>query len=322
MKKYLVVTIDTEPDCSSTWAYSDPLTFSGMKIGIGQRLHPLFMNYGVRPTYLINSVVLEHRPSVELLRSLPGEYELGTHLHCEFIEPQKQYYDYAGKKGEANQCFLPPEIEFQKLENITNLFKNCFGKPPVSYRAGRFSAGANTIASLRELGYLVDTSVTPFVNWNDKTREQPIDFSNAPGQPYFVKEGTISGIDVDSDFLEIPLSIIELELGEGKTKAVWLRPYYSSLEDMTLVVNELERKNCDLEVVTFNLMFHNVEVIAGKNRYTQTEEECMNYLRQLEGFFTFCKHRDIEFVTLEKLYEIYSNNRVAIKKFSGKFAFG
>ncbi len=116
--KYLTISIDTEPDCSDTWALSDPLTFTGMDVGIGERLHPLFLKYGVRPTYLINSIVLEHEPSVDVLRNLDGSYELAPHMHCEFIEPEKLYDDYAGIKMKGNQCFLDPGIGFQKLENI------------------------------------------------------------------------------------------------------------------------------------------------------------------------------------------------------------
>ena len=119
MKKFLTVTIDVEPDCSPSWHYSSPLAFTGVHKGIKERLQPLFNEFGIPPTYLINNVVLEDEASCNTLSGLDGAYELGTHLHPEFIGPEKLFDDYAGRKGEANCCFLDPELEFQKLENIT-----------------------------------------------------------------------------------------------------------------------------------------------------------------------------------------------------------
>src|SRR4029077_1486953 len=103
-------------------------------------LHPLFREFGIRPTYLINNVVLEDHESTEVFKSLPGDYELGSHLHGDFIEPGKIHKDYSGKDGLVNQCFLEPEVEYGKLKNLTALFTERFGYSPVSFRAGRFSA--------------------------------------------------------------------------------------------------------------------------------------------------------------------------------------
>jgi hypothetical protein len=136
VKIYLCISIDVEPDCSKNWLYSTPLAFKGISDGIGKILHPLFKQFGLEPTYLINNVVLEDDESVALFRSLNGKYELGTHLHADFIEPEKLHQDYSGKDGLVNQCYLEPEIEFAKLKNLTSMFVNRFGYSPVSFRAG------------------------------------------------------------------------------------------------------------------------------------------------------------------------------------------
>jgi hypothetical protein len=208
MKKFLTISIDVEPDCSADWSYSNPLAFRGMHEGIGKILQPLFVRYGIKPTYLINNVVMEDPCSVDLLNKLGGEYELGTHLHPEFIAPDKQFSDYAGKSARRNCCFYPPDIEREKLVNITNLFEKSFGYRPTSFRAGRFSAGPNTMKTLRELDYKVDTSITPHMRWNDHTREKPVDFTKAPEQPYFIGEDNIlSKSSEKSGLLEIPVTI-------------------------------------------------------------------------------------------------------------------
>lgn len=316
MKKFLVITIDVEPDCSSTWHYSDPLTFRGVTEGITQRLQPLFNKYNIVPTYLINNVVLENAESIQAFKSLQGRYELGTHLHPEFIEPGKQVHNYAGKKGEANCCFYPPDIEFEKIKSITDLFERQFGYKPTAFRAGRYSAGSNTISSLAKLGYLVDTSVTPHICWDDATREKPVDFTNAPEQPYFMDEASIVRENKNGPILQAPISIAlkkrnpakELIVSGGgllhpvrKHKPLWLRPYYSPVEDMIFIYEQYTATYQNRDCIVYNMMFHNVEVLPGLSPYTHTEEESKVYLSQLEKFFIFCRQNNVSGIGISDL---------------------
>ena len=320
MKTYLVVTIDTEPDCSPDWRYSNPLSFRGVETGIGQRLHPMFLEYGVIPTYLVNNVVMEDGPSVEVLRNLPGNYELGAHLHPEFVEPDRTFSDYAGKKGEANCCFYPPAVETAKIGTITALFEKCFGYRPTSFRAGRYSAGLNTMNSLRHYGYRVDTSVTPHVRWEDPTREAPVDFSGAPEQPYFMSANDISKEDPSGNLLQVPISIALkrrnplkelLSSGAGllhpyrRYKPVWLRPYYSPSPGLIDIAGQYRREWSGKETVVLNMMFHNVEVLPGLSPYSKTEQDCRDYLASLGAFFDFCRREAIEGIAISKLYDIF-----------------
>jgi hypothetical protein len=320
MKRYLVVTIDVEPDCSPTWHYADPLTFSGISEGIARILQPLFNRYNITPTYLINNVVLEDRDSVETFRRLDGKYELGTHLHPEFILPDKKYEGYAGKKATANCCFYPPDIEFEKIRNITLLFEQALGYRPRVFRAGRYSAGLNTMQSLRQLGYLVDTSVTPHVCWNDPSRERPVDFNLAPEQPYWLHRGSITREDPDGDLLEVPVSIAlrprnmlrEMIVSAGglrhplrRSKACWLRPYYSSTPQLLDIARRSIPAGPDRGTTVLNMMFHNVEVMPGLSPYSLTGRDCRKYLQQLEDFFSFCRQEGIESVALSDLYHVF-----------------
>ncbi|HEU5164332.1 MAG TPA: hypothetical protein VFU29_02260 [Chitinophagaceae bacterium] len=316
MKKFLVITIDVEPDCSSTWHYSNPLTFKGVTEGIAQRLQPLFNKYDIIPTYLINNVVLENKESVSILKNLTGRYELGTHLHPEFIEPEKKFDNYAGKKGTDNSCFYPPQIEFEKIKNITFLFEQQFDYKPTAFRAGRYSAGSNTIKSLVKLNYLVDTSVTPHICWNDATREQPVDFTDAPEQPYFIDAENIIHEINSSNILQVPISITLKERnplkefiisGAGllharrKYKPIWLRPYYSPFEDMLFLYHQYLSSYSTRDCIVFNMMFHNVEVLPGLSPYTNTDEDCERYLTELERFLIFCRKNEVINIGLSDL---------------------
>lgn len=302
---YFTVTIDVEPDCTPTWHYSNPLRFDGVKIGIKERLQPLFNKYDIVPTYLINNVVLEDRESISVFKNLEGNSELGTHLHPEFIEPDKSVFNYAGSKGEANCCFYPPDIEFGKIQNITGLFEQQFGYRPTSFRAGRFSAKENTLKSLAELGYKVDTSVTPHINWNDKTRESPVDYTAAPEQPYFFANESISNPSQTGRILEVPVSIAKMRHLFWQ-RSIWLRPIYSTYGQLIHLINHFYKKYKSNDTIVFNMMFHNIEVVPCKSPYTKSEDECVSYLKTVEKFLLYCKGEGVKSKTLCGLYEIYA----------------
>jgi len=319
-ESYFCVTIDVEPDCTPTWHYSNPLTFAGVRTGIGERLQPLFNRFGIKPTYLINNVVLEDQESVDVFKKLPGEYELGTHLHPEFIAPAKQYSDYAGKKAEANCCFYPPEIEYEKLKSITELFTDKFGYQPVSFRAGRFSCGTNTIQSLKRLGYKVDTSVTPHVCWKDKSRQKPVDFTAAPEQPYFSDDNNLLKEDPASSLLQVPVSIIPIRNNLYKeaakslfgfrrkmkfTRPLWLRPVYADYNEMISIAESIKSRYANQPGIALNMMFHNVEVMEGLSPYTQDQQQVENYLKTLEQFFQYTIRAGIQSKTLKEVYARY-----------------
>lgn len=321
---FLTITIDVEPDCSSTWHYANPLKFNGVKIGIKNILQPLFNKYNIIPTYLINNVVLEDSESVEVFQNLKGRFELGTHLHPEFIEPQKSVYNYAGSKGEANSCYYSSNIEYQKIKNITKLFKNIFGYSPLSFRAGRFSAGKNTIKSLVDLGYKVDTSVTPFIEWSDKTREFPVSYIDTPIQPYWTGENSFPQSTDENFLLEVPVTIIKysafsiIEILKSIfrlrrkivfSKPKWLRPIFSNLSEFKYIVNNLEKQLGNHQIIVLNMMFHNVEVIPRISPYTRNQKECDKYLQILEDFFIYCNEKGIQSVTLSSLYEKFKSQK-------------
>src|SRR5512147_36688 len=82
----MAVSIDVECDKDERWAVRRPLTFKGVHEGIGERLTPLFAEYGVRPTYLLSPEVIRDGACADLFRELQ-DCELGTHLHPEFVLP-------------------------------------------------------------------------------------------------------------------------------------------------------------------------------------------------------------------------------------------
>lgn len=294
----LTITIDTECDHDPNWARSSPIMFESIHEGLPNRLQPIFTDVGAIPTYLLTVEVMEDNHCIETLCNLKGKHELGTHLHAAFIEPEKKFQDYAGIDSPDFQCNDKPDIEFGKLQNLTNLFKDKFGYSPVSFRAGRYGAGENTISSLSKLGYLVDTSVTPHIRWVEPRGS--VDFRKAIEQPYFPKEGSIlqpEKFKLDS-LLEMPVTMKKRWIRGPR----WFRPWMSSVEKMKEIVRYHLKKYNQNKVININMMFHSMEVIAGATPYPQSEDQVSQYLNDLYDILNWCKEEGIEFRSTKEFY--------------------
>jgi hypothetical protein len=161
--------------------------------------------------------------------------------------------------------------------------------------------------------------VTPHVVWDDKSRKNPVNYSNAKEQPYFIKNGTILESDIGGSILQVPVSIVQrpskllrelrrtyfgLRGPMKKIQPVWLRPVYSSNEELRFVVDDILNRYGDEDVVVLNMMFHNVEIMPGLSPYSRNESDCTAYLNQLASIFQYCKSKDVISVALTDLYDI------------------
>lgn len=297
-KKLLTITIDTECDHRPDWSRSAPLTFRNITTGIPDRLQPVFRNAGAVPTYLLTVEVMEDDESVAALRSVDDEsLEYGTHLHAAFIEPQKKFTDYAGVDSPDFQCSYEPDIEFRKLQNLTNLFVDRFGYAPTSFRAGRYGAGPDTLVSLEKLGYLVDTSVTPALRWSDP--DSVVDFRRAPLQPYTPDLHDIArtGPADSRTILEVPISM-RPRIGRSPQ---WLRPWFSDVETMKKVTRLHLKRFARQPLVVLNMMFHSMEVIPKASPYPQTEADVHKFLGQLSEVLDWCAGLGFEYSALSDI---------------------
>ena len=177
-RAYLCVSIDTECDKGKGWLSKRPMSFDGVHDGILERIHPLFAEFGAKPTYLLSPEVLRDERCVEALRTIEPSSELGTHLHGEYAEPGAFEPDMT----QHFQRDYAPELEREKLTYLTDLFIRAFGHQPRSFRAGRFGIGPSSIPILESLGYTVESSVTPHVDWSS-AGAAGLSFVGAPTQP-------------------------------------------------------------------------------------------------------------------------------------------
>jgi hypothetical protein len=188
------------------------------------------------------------------------------------------------------------------LASLTGAITEAIGTPPVSYRSGRFGFSAAHVSSLERQGYLVDSSVAPLFY---EAHKQGPDFVGAPLTPYFLAydDATRAGA---SNLLELPISAalnrrvpaaVERWYARAPwpytTKRMlrllrvaqvrWLRPSYSSAEDMIALARSIAGRGEPI----LNLLFHSSEAIVGGSPYNKTQGELDAFFERLSTVLTY-----------------------------------
>jgi len=307
-RAYLCVTIDTECDKGPRWHVRRPLSFSATWGGVPRHLGPIFRAHGAKATYLVSPEVMRDERSVHALAKPNHEVELGTHLHSELVEPNAPVPQITA----AFQRDEPNEVE--QLTKLTALFKDTFGRAPRSFRAGRFGIGPRTIGALEDLGYLLDSSVTPNVGWTS-SGAPGLEFFGAPTQPYHPnrEEPKRRG---EAKLWEIPITIHPHTLSRvpgigaalGRTlPARWLRPTKGTSHDLVRIAKDEIKSHArtqSSQPCILNMMFHNVEIIPGTSPYADDEIQAEGILRRLYDLLGFARSNDIAVVGLADAAEL------------------
>jgi peptidoglycan/xylan/chitin deacetylase (PgdA/CDA1 family) len=297
---HLLVGIDTEGD--NQWSAEARANQRFENIYALPRLHALFARHGVRPTYVITHPVATDARAADVLRSLVngGDCEIGAHHHAWETPPCTE----EDIRRHVYASMLPrPQFEAQ-LETLTGAIERAVGRRPVSYRSGRFGFDARHVAGLERLGYQVESSVAPLFY---ETHKGGPEFVEAPLTPYFLAYDNAVRAG-SSDVLEVPVSAALnrklprwLQHAYGRaprpytTRRVlralrllrlrWLRPSYSSLDDMRTLARDLAH----WQEPVLNVIFHSSEAIVGGSPYNRTPAELDAFCDRLERFFAYAR---------------------------------
>jgi hypothetical protein len=235
-----------------------------------------------------------------VLRALKagGDCEIGAHHHAWETPPctdeDVRRHPYASN--------LPLRQFESQLASLTDAIAEAVGERPVSYRSGRFGFSATHVAALEALGYQVESSVAPL--FYEAHKNGP-DFVEAPLTPYYLSYDNATKPGA-SAILEVPVSAalnrrlpVSLQHAYARapkpytTKRVlrklgiarvrWLRPSYSSLEDMIGLARDL----AEAREPVLNLLFHSSEAIVGGSPYNKTDAELAAFCDRLERFFEY-----------------------------------
>jgi len=324
MTLHLIVSIDTECDKGPGWRVRQPLEFTNVLNGLPQRLQPIFDRHGITASYLLSPEIIRNQACASYFKSLGGRIELGTHLHSEFIPPED---NPATTVTSDFQSDYSQEVEKQKLTNLTSSFVEQFGYAPKCFRAGRFGIGSHSLEILEELGYRVDSSVTPYLWWR-RAKGQGVNFLGAPFSPYhpssedFRKHGAMKLLEVPVSLINpfwnrFPSGLVRLINPFNRYQTItlhlalkrflrpkWLRPTYSNTEEM-LEVSEWIIQHCEDEHVFLCMMFHSSEFTVGTSPYSSTEDDVQTYCSRVDEYLETIKSEfHIRSISLSQVAEL------------------
>jgi len=293
----LVITIDVEED---NWGFADPRP-AVENIRKIPRLQALFDRYGIRPCYLITYPVASCAWSVELLSEIhrQGKCEIGAHLHPWNTPPLKE--DINARNSMMKNLDYP--LQVGKLQALTDKIETVFNAKPMSFRAGRWGLGADTVKALITCGYTVDCSVTPTMSWLNSGDGSV--YLDAENNPHWLMSGTDPTGSDGGRILEVPVSIgfnrwpfdrwqrfsrnlqqnwirhlrpIGFLHHTGLLRKIWLSPEISSARDMITLSNVMVRNGFRL----LNLSFHSAALLPGKTPFVRNEQELEQFYARIE----------------------------------------
>ncbi|MDT7043630.1 polysaccharide deacetylase family protein [Candidatus Nitronereus thalassa] len=295
-KPRLTVVIDTEEefDWSRDFARENTSVQAMQWVG---RAQSVFDDYGITPVYVIDYPVASqpngYEPLVEIHKD--GRCIIGTHLHPwvnpPFEEVVNRKNSFAGN--------LPMTLEKTKLLVLTECIEAHFGRRPTIYKAGRYGVGPHTTTILEELGYEIDLSVCPHMDYSS---EEGPDYSANTSWPFWFGK--------EKQLLELPLTVgftgLLRHLGPvlhplasndfftslrvpgilGRLKLLnksWLSPEgYPTIEHQ-----QLTRTLYNAGLRVFSMAFHSPSVEPGHTPYVQTKADLEDFLGRLRRFFDF-----------------------------------
>ena len=314
---HLAVTLDTEAD--GQWDHGRPLTTTN--VTAWPRFQDLCRRHGVPPTWLITTEMALDSAAADFLRPLvaAGEAEVGAHLHPWTTPP---FADAPGlrenDRAHTFPCQVEPDLLRAKLQTLTAQVERAVGVRPRSYRAGRFGIDAAGARLLADLGYLIDSSVTPYCTWVAHGGRPGggggPDFRRHDALPVWVAGSGAPGL------VELPVTIMptyaitrrsawlrehwRARPGRLRGRArrllprpqpLWLRPRPEyGLDDLQALVRAAERARLRFAV----LMFHSSELLPGASPYRRTEHDVAVLHALLDDLFGWARRRGHDFVTL------------------------
>ncbi len=323
MKRYLLITIDTEEEFD--WR-GFPFSREGgtvRNIGALRHLQDALSRLGTRVTYFVDYPVLKDPAAASTLKEFHEEdgAEMGSHLHPWCTPPFEEALSRANTM--ANR--LPGKLVKCKLEELTNSFVKVFGFPPLCYRAGRFGFDGVSGKIIAELGYTVDSSVTPFYDWS---KNDGPNFYFAPLRPFWMRPEDLSGKNGKGGVLEVPVSagfnripfhiwsklywfarhrrFRRLRLVGALDRSKLLRrfslgPEIQNVEEMKRLVKNL----CREKIEVFNMLFHSSSLLPGGNSLVRTPEEARAFEKRVTDIVSWMvQERNFQSITVSDVGRI------------------
>jgi hypothetical protein len=312
----LIITIDTEEDNWDRYSATDNPLSNIYRI---PALQCLFNDFGVKPTYMVTYPVATNPRSVEILKHIveKNKCEIGAHCHPWNTPPYKE------EKNIFNSmlCNLPEELQFLKIESLTNSIRKNFGFSPVGFRAGRWAFGNSTARAIHKLGFKVDSSVTPYTDWS---KWHGANFRDIGPRPYRFSPSNIFQEVKHGELIQLPASIGFLQKNYEICKKisnlsdcclmqkfrvrgilnrlkilnkVELSPEMSTSQNMIALAKRMQ----GLGFEYLNMFFHSASLVPGISPFVRNRKDELNFFKRLGDFFSFTYKLGMESITISKM---------------------
>lgn len=313
-----VITLDTEPD--NEWGR--PRTATTDNARFVPRFHEICQRHGFPVTYLLTLEMAEDPFLRDYLRprAAAGECEIGAHLHPWNTPPLTPLTD-DDLHHHPYPFEYPVDVQRAKLETLVDAIERRYALRPVSYKAGRWGLDGAHAALLDQLGFRVDTSVCPGVDWGPSHgapngRGGP-NFATAPLLPYRLSADDVCRPGALSVWEVPPTIVFYSAVGRyvpgvqtlyRKVRRVrrlfdrqhlgaqWLRPYPYQTAARLGRVAELARAAGS---PVLNMTLHSSELMPGCSPYNKTAASIEDLYGRLEQFLAAMRADGLEGLTLD-----------------------
>jgi len=309
----MIVSIDTEED---NW-YRSRERVTCDNIRELARQATFFQRFGVRPTYFTSYQVAIHPAAADVMREVGPRGEIAAHLHPWNTPPLAEAF--APRNSMLKN--LPLSLQLSKLQTLTDTLDETFGIRPRAFRAGRYGLGTGTVAALLRCGYRIDSSVTPFISWEDF--DDGPSFVDAPLEVHRLgPRGEIIEIPLSCGFnrgpfplwgrvrqaFDVaalrPLRLVGLAARTGICKRIVLSPELASVDEMLT----LSRRLLERGVRHLHLTWHSPSLKAGLSPFTPTQADVLRLYGLIEEYFDrLSQITSLTFVTVSEAAAILAN---------------
>lgn len=310
-KLFVIVDTEEEFDWSAPFSRESVGVTAIQEVG---RLQKTVGPYGLKPTYVVDYPVAATSSSAATLGAFAqaGECRIGAHLHPWVTPP----FDEPLVPEMSFGCNLGEPIERAKIQELTGTIASAFNVRPRVYKAGRYGLGTSTVGILDSLGYDVDTSVIPHMDFRAESGPSFLGFSPKPamlGPARRMLElpcttGFVGAVRRMGESLHgmasrpalEPLRAVGILARSGLLNRVMLSPEGNTLDEMKALTRALHGDG----LRTFALTFHSPSLKPGCTRYVKTGAERDAFLdtisRYCDFFFTDMNGRP---TTAEELFD-------------------
>lgn len=312
---FFAVTIDTEED---NWGEYDRAAFTVENVRRIPLLQQIFEEHGVRPTYLITHPVATSGFAADILGRyrVAGACEIGTHLHPWNTPPAEE----TRSNFNSFACHLPADLQLRKIRTLHEAIGRRFGAAPTSFRSGRWGFSDEVARNLIRMGYLVDSSISPALDWREFGGP---DYSRFSLQPFVYSMNGEAGPNGGA-LLEVPATVDFVQGISRTARRVYhtvrtrvpLGPKVLGVLDRLRALNlvtvspEIDDAPSMIRLVSalaargtavINMFFHSPSLLENCSPYVRSAQDLGDFLGRIRRVLAYARSAGLTSVTLSEL---------------------